>query len=230
MPQRWGIWLAIEGDLRFLSHHDTARAIERTAIRASLPVRYSQGFNPHPVLSLACPRPVGVAARDDLLVLSLEDSDRTLDAPSLVSRLNEHAPPGMRFGRAEALAPGRAPCPVRACYRTPTRRELLPAVRRRIEELAGRNTWPVERVTPPRRRSRQARKRRIDLKPLVNELRLDGDTLLMTLQPQGDTWARPGEVLGLVGLNGRTDLARTVRAAVAYAGLPTNGTPGNPAR
>jgi len=216
LPQRWGIWLAIESDLRFLSHHDTARAIERAAIRADLPLRYSQGFNPHPVLSLACPRPVGVTARDDLLVLSLEDPSGTVDAASLVARLNRHAPRGMRFLRAAPLAPGPAPRPRRARYETPIPRERLPDVRKRMEQLAARDTWPSERVTPPRRRSQGTRKRQIDLKRLVTELKRRGGTLVMTLAPEGDLWARPGEVLQLIGLDGRADLAATVRARVDY--------------
>jgi uncharacterized protein (DUF2344 family) len=43
----------VEGDLRFLSHHDCLRAMERLAARARLPVRYTQGFNPRIKMSIA---------------------------------------------------------------------------------------------------------------------------------------------------------------------------------
>ena len=73
MPQKWAIELSVEGDLRFLSHHDMMRAMERLVCRAKLPLKYTQGFNPRPVLSLSLPRPVGVASRAELLVVTLEE-------------------------------------------------------------------------------------------------------------------------------------------------------------
>ncbi len=63
----------IGGALRFLSHAETARLWQRACTRAALPVRYSQGFNPHPRMSLPLPRPVGVAADEELLVVKLCD-------------------------------------------------------------------------------------------------------------------------------------------------------------
>ena len=80
----WSIRFAVEGDVRFLSHLDVLRAIERIAARAGLPLRYSRGFNPRPKFSVPHPRPVGVAARRDLLVLSL---DRDLDPQVLQALL-----------------------------------------------------------------------------------------------------------------------------------------------
>ena len=56
-----------------MSHVDCVRAIERAAARASVPLQFSQGFNPHPVLSLAMARPVGVATSDDLAVLAMAE-------------------------------------------------------------------------------------------------------------------------------------------------------------
>ena len=100
MSQRWGIRFAIEGDLRFLSHHDMMRTAERTARRSDLPLHYSQGYNPRPVLSLACPRPVGVASRDELLVLVLDEDVAERD---LRSRLEASSPLGMRVLEARPL-------------------------------------------------------------------------------------------------------------------------------
>ncbi len=63
--------LAIDGDLRFISHRDTMRMLERAVVRAALPVAYTRGFNPHLKLSLPLPRPVGMASDGDPLVLDL---------------------------------------------------------------------------------------------------------------------------------------------------------------
>ena len=54
---RLALWFAIAGDLRYLSHRDTMRAWQRVFVRAQMPLRYSQGFNPHLRFSLPLPRP-----------------------------------------------------------------------------------------------------------------------------------------------------------------------------
>jgi len=206
--------------VRFLSHHDMARAIERTAVRADLPLRYTEGFNPHPRMSLACPRPVGVASLDDLLVVTLEDTDEPLSGPVLPEALNRCAPRGVRFLRARELAGKAAPRPVRACYELPVVSDQRDRLQQRIEQLAARETWCVERVKVSRRRGRGDRRRTIDIKPLVVELKLDDDRLMMTLAGRDDLWARPGEVLEMLGLDARADLAALVRTAVDYQPLP----------
>lgn len=205
MPQKWMIRLSIEGDLRFLSHHDCLRAIERVAARASLPLAYSQGFNPHPVMSLALPRSVGVAAQDDLLVLAL---DEPMAAAEVLAGLNRCAPRGMTFTAASITA-GKAPRPVRAFYRLPVAPQSAAALASRLAELAAQDRWPIERVTDKARKA-------IDLRPLVQDLGLAGGELEIVLCRQGDLWARPGEVLTLLGMDERVDLARLVRRGAEY--------------
>jgi radical SAM family uncharacterized protein/radical SAM-linked protein len=51
---------AIQGPLRFLSHLETVRAFTRALRRAQLPVQYSQGFHPQPLLNFATALPVGI--------------------------------------------------------------------------------------------------------------------------------------------------------------------------
>jgi radical SAM-linked protein len=204
------LWLAIEGDLRFCSHRDCCRAIQRLLGRARLPVQFSRGFNPHPVFSLACPRPVGVVSRDDLLVLSLTEPR---SAAAVIAPMNRHAPAGMRFLRARTLADRCRPRVRQVCYELPLPPGRAGQVSRRLEAFAEAESWPVER-TPVGRRGRAART--VDLKRLVPHVELDAGLLRWGLAPQGDLWARPGEVLGAFGLDPQADLAGVVRTAVDY--------------
>jgi radical SAM-linked protein len=48
-----------EGSARFISHLDTMRTMQRAFIRAGIPLRHTEGFNPHPYISLALPLSVG---------------------------------------------------------------------------------------------------------------------------------------------------------------------------
>ena len=49
--QRIRVRFAKRGRLRFLSHRDVARSVERAVRRAGIPVAHSHGFSPHPRLS-----------------------------------------------------------------------------------------------------------------------------------------------------------------------------------
>ena len=215
MPQRWGIWLRIDGDLRFLSHRQTISAIERAMIRASVPIRFTQGFNPHPICSLACPRPVAVASDAELLVVSLEDSDEAMTGEQLVDSLNSQAPTGMTFMRAEALTGKISPQPSRINYDLPLDQTQVQPCQDRLAQLRKEPDWPVARRTG-RSRSGRETTRTIDIKPLVAEMRIEKKHLYITSVARDHRWARPGEMLSVLGLDPRIDLARMRRTNIEY--------------
>jgi hypothetical protein len=58
---------------RYLSHLDTARALQRTFARAGVPIALSRGLRPKAHLSLVLPLPVGAAGLDELAVVELSE-------------------------------------------------------------------------------------------------------------------------------------------------------------
>lgn len=54
-------------EMKFISHLDIMRLWERTFRRAQIPLAYSEGFSPHPRMSLAAPLPVGVTSEAELM-------------------------------------------------------------------------------------------------------------------------------------------------------------------
>lgn len=203
----------VKGDLRFCSHKDMMRAVERTAVRAGLDVHYSQGFNPHAVMSLTCPRPVGVASADDLLVLALnEPSSETPE--SVAGKLTAAAPRGMRFERAQKLPTARAPQVHSVRYALPLSPERALQAGARVEELRLQQTWPVEREekeNQPQGRPKAART--LNLKPLVADLAATPDGVVFVLGVGGGASARPAELLHLLGMEAH-ELSRLQRTAV----------------
>jgi radical SAM-linked protein len=59
------------GDLRFISHLDLMRMIFRLVRRNHLPVVYTQGYNPHPKISLGPPLPLGVEGEMEFFDMSV---------------------------------------------------------------------------------------------------------------------------------------------------------------
>jgi len=186
------------------------RALELVLSRAQIPVKYTQGFNPHPRISMPCPRPVGLSARDDLLVLTLTEP---VDGDELVGRLNSEAPMGMRFTRAEELAS--VPHPVKIQCELPIAPDRIDSVRERIQQLREAESWPVERSAGPDRRDRTAR-RTVDIRPGLEQIDLEDGLVRMTLSGTEGRWAKPAEVLEAIGMDGRADLAVMVRTQVDY--------------
>src|SRR5271154_7021368 len=69
--QRLLVRYAKRGRMRFASHRDIARAVERGVRRAGLPIAYSAGFTPHPKISYAGAAPTGTASEAEYLSLAL---------------------------------------------------------------------------------------------------------------------------------------------------------------
>lgn len=61
-------------EVKFVSHLDIMRTIQRTFKRAALPVDYSKGFNPHMKLSIAQPLSVGMYSLGDYLDIEFKES------------------------------------------------------------------------------------------------------------------------------------------------------------
>ena len=58
--------------LKFLSHLDLMRLWERALRRAGIALAYSEGFSPHPRISLAAPLAVGVTSHAEIMDIFLQ--------------------------------------------------------------------------------------------------------------------------------------------------------------
>lgn len=75
----------------YVSHLDTQRAIQRVLRRAGLPIKYTMGFHPHPVLTFAQPLSVGVSSQGDYFEFSLLEH---IDPIKLRGLIAAHMPKG----------------------------------------------------------------------------------------------------------------------------------------
>ena len=80
------------GDIRFISHLDTMRTITRAFTRAGVALKYSEGFNPHALLSIAIPLSVGSESVCEILDIELDGEP---DVKTIPARLNPFFPAGI---------------------------------------------------------------------------------------------------------------------------------------
>lgn len=90
--QRVRIRYAKRGRMRFASHRDFARTLERAIRRAEIPIAYSQGFTPHPKISYVGAAPTGVASEAEFLELGLQQQ---MSLDEIAQRLDLALPDGM---------------------------------------------------------------------------------------------------------------------------------------
>jgi len=216
LPQRWAMWMAVYGDLRFASHHDMMRVVERTLLRADLPLRYSQGFSPRVILSLSFPRPVGVATKRDLLVIALETP---VLREELLAITNRHCPEGLEFADATGLETKATPMPVQCTYEIPVPPDKTVAVARAVEDFSARCSCPVQRTKPSKRRGGEPATRTIDLKLLVDSVEFDGAMLTWRQMPHQTLWARLNEAMEALGLEADGNMAFVTRTSLTFEGL-----------
>ena len=101
VAQRLVIRYAKRGRMRFASHRDIARAMERGVRRAGLPVAFSAGFSPHPKISYAGGAPTGTASEAEYLEIALTVA---CSAPDVRDRLDNALPDGIDVIEVEDLA------------------------------------------------------------------------------------------------------------------------------
>lgn len=83
---------AKRGRLRFSSHRDFQRALERALRRAQIPMAYSAGFRPHPKISYSNAAPTGAASEAEYVEIGIADR---IPPSEIMVRLNDALPAGL---------------------------------------------------------------------------------------------------------------------------------------
>jgi radical SAM-linked protein len=104
--QRLTIRYAKRSRMRFASHRDIARAVERGVRRAGLPVAFSAGFSPHPKISYSGGAPTGAASEAEFLEIALT---RPCDPALVRDQLDAALPAGIDVIEVTDLAVAPAP-------------------------------------------------------------------------------------------------------------------------
>src|SRR5689334_13607753 len=157
---------AKRGRLRFLSHRDVARSVERAVKRAGIPVSHSHGFSPHPRLSWVGAAPTGAASEAEYVEIGLT---RPVDPAALAAALDAALPDGLDV-LAAAVAEGE---PLADRIEASEWRIELPGVpvgtlRAAAAALEAADDVVVERVTPSGRR-------RVDVRAALVAVSIEGE-------------------------------------------------------
>lgn len=93
------------GKIRFVSHRDVARIVERSIKKLRLPVSYSEGFSPRPRISFGLALTVAYESEAEFLDI---DFVTPIDLEDLPARLSAALPDGLAVTAALPIEPGTA--------------------------------------------------------------------------------------------------------------------------
>ena len=176
-------------DLRLIGHRDLMRCLERLFRRAGLPLGMSEGFHPKPRMTFPLALSVGIEGTDEVMELELAEP---LSADEVLSRMQEHVPPGLVLRSVEVLPPRSRKAHVRSVsYQVPIPPQFRAGLPERIEHLLAGRCDPIARAR------QQAP---LELRPLVEDLTLRAGTLRMRLRAGSQQSAHPRDVLSALGL------------------------------
>jgi radical SAM-linked protein len=207
-------------EVRWVSHLETMRVIERALRRANIMICYTEGFNPRPRLAMGPALPAGVTSEAEMLALFLAAK---YDPEDLKERLNEQLPTAFRILTTWAVPPYGKKQTLGDIDTT----EYLVTVQgpADAEELQRRAVGLLSLGEIPYTRHREKKTQQIDLRALILNLAVGeaqtGTQVKMTLRTGSGGGARPQEVLELLGIAGEAWTTSCHRLGL-YAGQKEN--------
>ena len=159
------------GKIRFTSHRDVARMWERALRRSRLPLAYSQGFVPHPLVSFGLALPTGCESHGEYLDVRLDPAaPGETPTEGLPDALSALLPEGIEVQVAAFVedTEGSLQQEVASCD---WELEVLGVPG---EELAERVDTMLASPTLTVRRERKGRQRDDDIRPAIRSLSLAG--------------------------------------------------------
>ena len=177
------------GKMRFLSHHDLMRLFERALRRTGLPLRMTEGYNPHPVIAFPTALGLGIESLDEILEFELT----SWTAPrSIEKQLGEQLPEGVTVSSAEAFDRKQRSFVNFVEYEAdcPGQGEGVPD---RIRTFLALKECPVERASDKGSKT-------VEIRQYVMALEAESDRIYLRIRITDQGTAKPEEVLRSVGL------------------------------
>ena len=187
-------------EIRFISHLDIIRLWQRAFRRAGISLAYSEGFNPHPRISLAAPLALGVTSEAELMDIFVA---RGVSPHNLEAAVSCQLPPGISIREVYLIA-----------TTLPSLQSRIRYAEYRVEVETGKDEKEVEAVLAsllseehlPWQHQRDTGPRSYDLRALISDLWLTSwrsgyCTIGMRLRCDSGGSGRPEQVVKALGFS-----------------------------
>ena len=195
-------------EIKFISHLDIMRLWQRTLHRAGIPLAYSEGFSPHPRISLAAPLQVGVTSQAELMDIFCT---RWVSPHLFTSAVNQQLPAGIKILQVYPAAPTMPSLQSQVSH---SEYEVQIETEKDKQDIESALALLLAAKQLPWHHERDTGTRSYDLRALIDELRLidcrNGScTIGMRLRCDSTGSGRPEQVAAALGLSYPRSINRT---------------------
>jgi radical SAM-linked protein len=206
--QRLRIRFSRGEEIKFISHLDIMRLWQRALHRAQIPLAYTEGFSPHPRLSLAAPLAVGITSQAELMDVFCS---KWVSPHFFTDAVSQQLPAGIKIVQVFSVAPTMPSLQSQVGYaeyevKLETDKDKAEVEKALAELLA------VEQL--PWHHERDTGTRNYDLRALIDDLwliewRQGSSTIGMRLRCDSGGSGRPEQVAAALGFSHPTSIHRT---------------------
>ena len=192
-------------EVKFISHLDLMRLWQRALHRAGIPLAYSEGFSPHPRISLAAPLPIGVTSEAELMDLY---TAQWVSPHFFTAAVSQQLPPGIEILQVYPIA-----------LTLPSLQSLVRYAEYKVEVETERETKEIETALTsllsakhlPWQHQRDTGIRSYDLRALIDDLwlidwRRPYCNIGMRLRCDSSGSGRPEQVITALGFTNHPQL------------------------
>ena len=204
--------------IRHIGHLDIQRAVQRGLRRSGLPVAYSQGFNPHILITFASALSTGACGLREIMDVKMAEP---VTEETFIHALNEAMPPELQISEARtvddrypALMASLKAASYDLLIRDPMHAEIITKA---CPEMMSRETIPAVRKT-------KTGLKECDIKPLIYSLRIEGQHIMTTVALTEKEACKPDMLISALQQQaGITDEVRILITRTALLGQDGNG-------
>ena len=180
------------GSLQFISHLDLNRTMKTVMIRAGIPIKYSEGFNPHPKMVFALPLSVGAESVTELLDFKIT---RPMPKAELIARLNNAFPPEMR---------------VLDAYQPDSKFVSIRYAEYELENDEDFSVEPLDQGEIVLMKRTKSGEKMTDIKPMIHSYKKEGNKLTCVLSASPDQYLNPDYIAKVLGIPDCTIMRKRV--------------------
>ncbi len=181
-----------QGAMKFVGHLDIMRYFQKAMRRAGIPIRYSEGFSPHQIMSFAAPLGVGITSTGEYFDIEVTDH---MSSEAMKDRLNQVMADQIQILSCKKLpdsSKNAMSIVCRADYKLEFRDKYAPKdleeFFQKLEEFYGQETILITKKT-------KKSLREMDLKPLIYRLERQENAVFMQVSTGSVDNIKPESVM-----------------------------------
>ena len=161
--------------IRHIGHLDIQRSVQRGLRRSGLPVAYSNGFNPHILITFASALSTGACGKREIMDVTMAEE---VSAEEFMEKMNRAMPPEMQLSEARIIDQKH---PALMAMLRAAKYDLMIRDPETAEKLIAAIPAMMEKENVTAMRKTKTALKECDIKPLIYELKGEGSHILAVL-------------------------------------------------